>query len=38
MTREILNKSKAAHSAINVLGAVIDLLEGGVTQGFDSTE
>lgn len=37
MTRALLNKSKEAASAINILGGVIELLEGGTTAGWDAT-
>ena len=37
MSREVLKKSKDAASALNVLGGVIGLLEGGVTRGWDKT-
>jgi len=34
MSREVLRDSKNAASAINVMGGVIALLEGGVDQGW----
>ncbi len=36
MSREILQKSKAASNAINLLGGVIALLEGGTTRGCEA--
>ena len=37
MSREILDTSKKAAAAINVLGGVIGLLEGGVDSGWQKT-
>lgn len=37
MSREVLKTSKNAASAINVLGGVVALLEGGVDQGWQTT-
>lgn len=36
MSRETLKKSKDASNAINLLGGVIALLEGGTTRGCEA--
>lgn len=37
MSREVLRDSKSAAAAINVLGSLIGLLEGGVARGWQKT-
>ena len=37
MSREVLRDSKNAAAAINVLGGLIALIEGGVDQGWQKT-